>query len=250
MPNENDILKLKKQLLPTGRAFVVPQDGNFEKLLLGLAGQEAAIYNVALDLLNSVIPDNDNFTVEDAAYWEKALSVSSSESDSLTNRKAAIYRKMQFPGGAKGRQHKNYLEGQLRAANFNVTIYEYGDIKNYFAGVKHSLKTLHKYFTRHGGWMIPTYTGIIANYLDESLETEIPATLDNLKNVFWIAGSTFDEFVSIPPYRIEEFRHIILTIKPLHTVAFLRISNVDNWILASGKWNMSGYWYNSSIWTS
>ena len=250
MAKETDIVKLKKQLLPTGRAFHVPSGGNFEKLLLGLAGQEAEAFNAALGLLNSIIPDNDNFTAEDAAYWEKVLSVSSSDSDSLTNRKAAIYRKMQFPGGAKGRQHKNYLEGQLQAANFDVKVYEYGDIKNYFASTVHSSDTQHSYNTIHGGMGVPSYTGIIANYLDEDMETEVPTTVDNLKNTFWIAGETFSDFVTIPPYRVEEFRHIVLTIKPLHTVAFLRIINADNWVLATGKWNMNGYWYNSGVWTS
>jgi uncharacterized protein YmfQ (DUF2313 family) len=250
MINERDILKLKKQLLPTGRAFNVPAGGNFEKLLLALAGQEAGAFNSATGLPGSIIPDNDNFTAEDAAAWEDVLSVYSSESDSLVNRKAAIYRKMQFPGGVKGRQHKNYLEGQLKAANFNVKIYEYGDIKNHFTNTVHSQDTVHSYEIKHGGWNVPTYTGIIANYIDEDLETNVPVTLDNLKNIFWIAGDTFREYVTIPPYRIEEFRHIVLTIKPLHMVAFLRVINADNWVLATGKWNMSGYWYNSGIWTS
>jgi uncharacterized protein YmfQ (DUF2313 family) len=250
MISERDILKLRKQLLPTGRAFNVPAGGNFEKLLLALAGQEAEAFNAALSLLDSIIPDNENFSAEDAAMWEETLSVSSSESDSLVNRKAAIYRKMQFPGGAKGRQHKNYLEGQLKAANFNVKIYEYGDIKNYFSNTVHASDTVHSYEIKHGGWNVPTYTGTIANYLNEDLENDIPVTLDNLRNIFWIAGDTFAEFVAIPPYRVEEFRHIVLTIKPLHMVAFLRIINADNWVLASGKWNMSGYWYNTGIWTS
>ncbi len=237
-------------MLPTGRAFAVPPESNFEKLLLGMASQESEAFNAALSLLDIIIPDNENFSAGDAAKWEETLSVSSSLSDSLVNRKAVIYRKMQFPGGVKGRQHKNYLEGQLRAANFNVKLYEYGDIKNYFSNTVHSPDTVHSYEIKHGGWNIPTYTGIIANFLDEDMETDVPVTLDNLRNIFWIAGDTFTQFVTIPPYRVEEFRHIILTIKPLHMVAFLRIINADNWVLATGKWNMSGYWYNSGVWTS
>jgi hypothetical protein len=249
MSDARDILKLKKQLLPTGRAFNVPSGGNFEKLLLGLADQESEAYNAAIGLLNCIIPDNEDFSQDDAIRWEKVLSISASEDDSLVNRKAAIYRKMQFPGGVKGRQHKNYLEGQLRAANFNVKIYEYGDVKNFFANTVHSSDTLHSSITVHGGWNIPSYTGIIANHIDEDMETDVPATLDNLRNIFWIAGDSFSEFVTIPPYRMEEFRHIVLTIKPLHTVAFLRIINADNWVLATGQWKMSGYWYKSGVWT-
>lgn len=245
----DDIVKLKKQLLPTGRAFNIPVGGDFEKLLLGLADQESDSFNDALSILDMIIPDNANFSVADAVRWEKVLSISASGNDSLANRMAAIYRKMQFPSGAKGRQHKNYLEGQLRAANFDVKVYEYGDIKDYFTNKVHSLDTKHSFSTIHGsGYEIPFYNEIVANYLNKEMEIPVTPTLDNLRNIFWIAGDTFDEFPNIPPFRIEEFRHIILTIKPLHTVAFLRIVNNDDWILADGTWNMLGKWYNTASW--
>ena len=248
MFKKSDIVKVKKQLLPTGRAFYVPKDSNFEKLLNGMAVEELNAINGSVNLLNSIIPDNDNFTEEDCAKWENTLSVYASALDSIENRKAAIYRKMQFPSNTKGRQHKNYLEGQLRAANFNVRIYEYSDIKNNFSATVHSPDVDHSYATVHGGWEIPLYTGFIANFLDETLETIVPPTIENLKNIFWIAGESFSEYVNIPPYRIEEFRNIVLTIKPLHTVAYLRVTNLDNWILATGKWNNSGFFYNEALW--
>lgn len=245
----DDIVKLKKQLLPTGRAFNVPSGSVFEKLLLGLADGESEAFNNAMSLLDVIIPDNDNFTVEDAVRWERVLSISGSSDDSLDNRKAAIYRKMQFPSNAKGRQHKNYLEGQLRAANFDVTIYEYSDVKDFFSSKVHSLNTIHSFSTTHGGGLnIPFFSEIVANYIEKDMETPIDLTLENLRNVFWIAGDTFDEFPNIAPYRIEEFRQIILTVKPLHTVAFLRTVNEDDWILSDGTWNMAGKWYNTALW--
>ena len=249
LSSANDILKSKKQLLPTGRAFYVPVGGVFEKLLLGMADAESEALNEALSILDTIIPDNENFSADDAARWEQVLSIPTNELNSITDRMASIYRKMRFPSNAKGRQHKNYLEGQLKAANFNVKVYEYGDIKNYFTNKAHSLDTLHSYDTTHGsGFAIPFYNEIVANYLDGSMETPITPTIENLRNIFWIAGDTFDDFPNIPPYRLEEFRQIILTIKPLHTVAFLRIVNEDDWILADGTWNMDGNWYNTSTW--
>lgn len=248
MYSVDDIVKSKKQLLPTGRAFYAKNGGNFDKLLRGLAAEEAEAVNKSIGLLNSIIPDNEYFTEEDCAAWENTLSISASLLDSIENRKAAIYRKMQFPSNTKGRQHKNYLEGQLRAANFDVRIYEYSDIKNNFSSTVHSQDVDHSFTTVHGGWEIPSYTGIIANFLDETLETPVPPTIENLKNIFWIAGASFGQYANIPPYRIEEFRNIVLTIKPLHTVAFLRVTNLDNWILATGKWNMSGFYYNEALW--
>lgn len=245
----DDIVKLKKQLLPTGRAFNVQVGSNFEKLLLSLADKESESLNDSLAILDMIIPDNTVFSVADAAKWEQVLSISGNDDDSLANRMAAIYRKMRFPGNVKGRQHKNYLEGQLQAANFDVKVYEYGDIKDYFTNKNHALTTEHSYNTTHGGGMaIPFYNEIVANYLDKDMETPVTPTIDNLKNIFWIAGDTFNDFPNIPPARIEEFRHIILTIKPLHTVAFLRIVNDDDWILADATWDMTGFWYDTAIW--
>lgn len=245
----NDILKLKRQLLPTGRAFFVPVGGEFEKLLLGMADKESETLNDAFALLDAIIPDSDSFTAEDATRWERVLSIPTNELNTLSDRMASIYRKLQFPSNARGRQHKNYLEGQLKAANFDVKVYEYGDVKDYFNNKVHSLDTVHSYSTTHGsGFVVPFYNEIVANYLDGSMETPVTPTLDNLRNIFWIAGETFDDYPNIPPYRIEEFRQIILTIKPLHTVAFLRIVNDDDWILADGTWNLGGKWYNTAEW--
>lgn len=249
MSNSTDILKLKKQLLPTGRAFKVAENSNFEKLLLGLGESESDAFNDAIGQLNSIIPDNNSFTLADTLKWEETLGISSNELDSLTNRKAAILRKMQFPANVLGRQHKNYLEGQLKAANFNCKVYEYSDVKNNFASTVHKSTTTHSFTTIHGGWKIPAFTGTISNYIEPELEPEIIPTIENLRSIFWIAGNTFDEYFNIPPYRVEEFRHIVLTIKPLHTVALLRTINLDNWILATGNWDNLGYFYNTGIWT-
>lgn len=41
----------------------------------------------------------------------------------------------------------NYLEGQLIAANFDVKVYEYIDVKDQFAAKVHSLDTIHSYET-------------------------------------------------------------------------------------------------------
>lgn len=249
MSSENDILKLQKQFLPTGRAFKVPRNGNFEKLLSAKAIEYSNAINDNADLLNKIIPDNEEFTENDAAKWESVLGIYGSGEDSLTNRKSAILRKMRFPSGAKGRQHKKYLEGQLRAANFDVRVYEYNDVKGYFSNQEHSLNTQHSYQTTHGGGLvIPFYHSIVANFLNAEDETDVQPTINNLPTVFWIAGETFNEFANIPPFRLTEFRNVILTIKPNHTVAFLRIINEDDWILATGKWNMNGYWYNSATW--
>lgn len=218
--NNEDILILKKQLLPTGRAFKVPADGVFESLLLGRGIKESEVYNDSVGVLDSLMPDNDNFAEDDCKVWEKTLSIS--PATSLANRKASIYRKMQFPSNVKGRQHKNYLEYQLNQAGFICKIYEWPEVINYVTGTVHSLDTEHSAEVLHSSLIFPTFSQIVANFIEP--EKEIPITIDLVtgKGTFWISGLTFDSPITIPSDRLAEFRHIILSIKPLQMVGIIR----------------------------
>ncbi|MBP1638981.1 MAG: hypothetical protein H6Q17_564 [Bacteroidetes bacterium] len=245
-----DILKLQKQLLPTGRAFSVSTDSVFEQLLLGLGGQKTQTINNTIGILDSVIADNSAFDENDAAAWEEALGIYASSTSTLEERIAAIYAKQQFPSNVKGRQHKSYLEYRLTQAGFECGIYEWSDIKDKLSAIQHSASTHHSTAVHHGAISIPAYSGIIANYLTQSQETQIPTSLQNLKNIFWICGTSgFDSFIDIPSAQMKKFRHIVLEVKPLHTVAYLRTSDLATWILADGTWSMSGEWINSALWT-
>lgn len=121
------IKKLSKSLFPTGRAFKMPVGGSFEKLMSGLAASEERAYEDALSILDSAIPDNDNFTEEDAAQWERRLGLIVG-SGTLEQRKQAIIRKMNHPGIVKARQHRLFLETQLQAAGFEVGVIENIDL--------------------------------------------------------------------------------------------------------------------------
>src|SRR5688572_21021930 len=127
----NKIQSLSKQLLPTGRAFKVPKDSYFQKLIDGLAESEQRAYDDALSILNSAIPDNDNFTADDATDWERRLGLITGDGVSLADRKLAILRKYNHPGEIKARQHYLFLQKQLRDAGFDVYVHEnrfpYGD---------------------------------------------------------------------------------------------------------------------------
>lgn len=57
---------LTKSLYPTGRAFKMPYNGFFEKLNNGLIASEERAYNDFVSVLYSVLPDNANFTTDDA----------------------------------------------------------------------------------------------------------------------------------------------------------------------------------------
>lgn len=118
------IKKLTRNLYPRGRAFKMPYGGVFDKLHNALSVSENEALQSAVSILDSILPDNDNFTALDAADWERRLGLITNESLSLEIRKAAIRRKMNHPGTISARQHYLYLQGQLQAAGFDLYVFE------------------------------------------------------------------------------------------------------------------------------
>jgi len=118
------ILNLTKRLYPKGRAFRIPYGSTIEKVHKGLSISENDAFSSAVSLLDSILPDNDNFSSEDASNWERRLGLIVNEFVSLEDRKAAIKRKMNHPGTIKARQNYLYLQGQLQDAGFDVYVHE------------------------------------------------------------------------------------------------------------------------------
>jgi uncharacterized protein YmfQ (DUF2313 family) len=209
----NDILKLTKQLLPTGRAWKVPINGVFENLIKGLAESEVRAYNFALGTLDRILPDNDNFTAEDATEWERRLGlVQQPTYVSLTQRKAIILRKLQYPGNFLARQNYRYIEAQLQLAGFAVTVTENFD-PDYIIGValQHSEDTEHGYDSEMGS----TTVDLVANSAFQGELYDVSSPL----GCFIITGT-------ISPNLITAFRKLILTLKPANTVAVLNVDYV------------------------
>jgi len=223
---KDQIVKLTKQLYPTGRAWWMPFQGTFYKLNEALALSESRALEYNTGLLDSILPDNDNFTEEDAFNWESALGLYIQTGLSLADRKAAILRRMHHPGDIKARQHYLYLEGQLQAAGFSVYVHE-----NRFdtgGGVYEILNIVPAIYGEfsygnnvYGNVGVSNYTKI-ANYVSETKD----ATFDfggsvNLRATFFIGGQTFGTRANVDADRKDEFRHLILTIKPAQTAGFL-----------------------------
>jgi len=118
------ILNLTKQLYSTGRAVRIFFQSILEKLHIGLGASEARAYQDAVSILDSALPDNSNFAVDDATAWEGRLGLITNNAVSLSNRILAIKRKMNHPGTIKARQNYLYVQGQLQAAGFNVYVFE------------------------------------------------------------------------------------------------------------------------------
>ena len=125
----DSIKKLVRQLLPTGRAFSMKNDGG--KLINATAEGQTKLHNDILSTLDSILPDNDNFTADDANDWEVRLGMIVNPDLSLEIRKKAIIRKMNHPGSIPARQSADYLENQIHAAGFSDGVYVHENINNW-----------------------------------------------------------------------------------------------------------------------
>ncbi len=207
----DNILKLTKQLLPTGRVWRLPYMGIFYKLLYALGKSEQKAVQFAYSTLYRILPDNDNFTADDATEWERRLAISGGVGYvPLSIRKNIILRKYQFPGGFLNRQNYKYIEAQLQLAGFNVTVTENDQPLPIGGETVHSLNTLHSLSTLHGKAQL--FSNLIANSINHG-ET---FNIDTYKGVFYIDGA-------IPVNSIAAFRQLVLTLKPVNTVAILRL---------------------------
>jgi hypothetical protein len=227
----DDILILAKKFYPTGRAFKMPFGGWLERLNYALGISEAKAYNDALEILNSLLPDNADFTTDDATDWERRLGMISSNA-TLEDRKLAIKRKMNHPGDIKARQHYLYVQGQLQAAGFDVFVYE-----NRFDDGMGGLETRSPFVVLGGLGLLDVQHGdfqhgdiqhggiwgnVIANYIDEAEDRKFNVG-NNLRSTFFICGNPIGTVAYVPAVRKEEFRQLILKLKPAQTVGYLSV---------------------------
>lgn len=276
---ENVILNLTKRLYPKGRAFRMSVGSIMEKIHKALATSESAAYEDGLSVLDSILPDNDNFTLEDANTWERRLGLIDNPNTSLADKKLAIARKYRHPGTIKSRGHYLNLERELRAAGFNVRVFE-----NRFAAspiISEQMGLTEMGIGEMGGelvnpdkWEVLDFqtltngdsdmgtaemgvaemggtiqVSIIANHIDETLDASYFDTLtdfvlpemgvaemgnaemggtftylQSLRSSFFIAGETVEDMANILLTRKDEFRQLVLRLKPVQTVGILFVN--------------------------
>lgn len=231
------IYALIRMFYPSGRAFRVPEGGPLDLLHQGLAISENQAVLDAITILDSALPDNSNFTTDDATAWEVRLGMVTNILTPLADRKLAIIRKMNHPGTIKARQHYLYMQGQLQAAGFNVYVYE-NRFPTYPSGFitkspsTFSLTTYpmvniqHSDEIEHGDVQHGTTEGNkVANKINQSEDNYFNIGL-NYRSTFFIGGPYPGEFASVTASREEEFRQLIFKLKPTQTVGFLLINYI------------------------
>lgn len=247
---EDKILKLTKQLYPRSRGFKIINGSWYEKLHIALNKSEARAYADASSILNSILPDNDGFTADDATDWERRLGLISNPAVPLEDRKLAIKRKMNHPGTIKARQHYLYIQGQLQAAGFNVYVYEnlsgtdiadfivvpdVGELDEYELDeielgdaisvypdlfVVAELDTVDLGAAELNDYI---YTNKVVNSIPESGDAFFNVG-ETLRSTFFIGGNPAGTFADVPLVRRDEFRQLILKLKPVQSVAYLLIN--------------------------
>ena len=250
MESEAKILLLTKQLYPRSRAFKLFAGSYFERLHIALAKSEVRAINDSLAILYAILPDNDNFTADDATDWERRLGLISNPDVELSLRKLAILRKMNHPGTIKARQHYLYIQGQLQAAGFDVYVYEnlsetdvtdfiiipeianldelnldefnLGDATTVYPEL-FGQSNLDEFNLGEFELNGVVYLNKIVNNIPELADSYFNTGL-TLRATFFIGGPTSGSFASVPTARKNEFRQLILKLKPVQNVGFLLIN--------------------------
>jgi uncharacterized protein YmfQ (DUF2313 family) len=245
------LLSLSKQLFPTGRAFRIPANSLKEKVEKGLLASEERAYNDAVGILDSILPDNDNFTAEDATRWEQRLGMIVNPDVDLEDRKAAIIRKYNHPGTILARQSAGYIQEQLQLAGFDVYVHEnipeqsiidllqsnslipqwggfefgeleFGDALTIFDNLlDHSEFGELEFGTFEWGQIF--YNQKIANSIDHEKDIYFDIGTD-AKKTFYIGAAIKGEFATVDTNRRDEFRSIVLKTKPTETIGFALIN--------------------------
>jgi len=247
-------IKLKKlinQLYPTGRAFNIPKNGVLDKLHDGLTISQNQLIEDSLSIFDSILPDNDNFTADDATRWEERLGMITNESVLLSDRKSAIIRKMNHPGTILARQSWDYLQEQLQLAGFDLYVYENipeqtveqilqpfsetgqlgdGQLDDFELGDVFSVYPELFNCAELGDGQLGdfqldecVYKNKIANNIDEL--KDIPFNIgQNYRSIFFIGGPVIGEFANVNEERKNEFRQLVLKIKPVQAIGILFIN--------------------------
>lgn len=229
------IVNLSRILLPTGRAWRMSEKSNMQRLFKALAISEAQAFLDAGAIFNSLIPDNDAFSLDDATDWERRLGMISNPSAPFADRKLAILRKMAAPGVNPAKGNYLWIQQQLQDAGFNVWLHEnifpvypsgyisvppstlYGT-----ANLKYVQYGQVNYNQRQAGTY---YNNKIANsiYQEQDNSFDLGGSYDS---TFFIGGQVLGTYASILSVRELEFRQLILNLKQVQNVGFLFVNYV------------------------
>lgn len=246
------IMRLRRRLYPTGRAFHMEPGGNFDKLNEVQAEQEGIIFDDALSILHTILPDNPNFTAEDATRWEQRLGlIVDPPGVTLADRSAAILRKMSHPGGILARQSADYIQQSLQTAGFDLYVYDnvnsltiiqvlalnpaivnwgqnnfgqfnFSSVQAYYSQYFNEIQFGNGSFGQFNWGQQLFFNQKVINFIEP--QYDIYYNTSNWRSVFYVGGPTLGEIADIPAARRLELRQLILRLKPVQTAGYLLIN--------------------------
>lgn len=236
-PKEREFVDLTNQLYPTGRAWRILNGNNLEKLHKAINDIFIQVQDDSYALINTAIPDNEFFTIEDCLYWEGKLGLITNPLLTLEQRRSIILNKLAFPKNIKARQSLKYIQKQLNDYGFTgVKVYENKFLDangNYYymnpkdLAALAQLETQHGQQTQHGNSTLhgDSNFDIIANEVND--EVYSIGGDQNLWATFYIASPvSLTEKGHVDFNRKTEFKELVLKLKPAHTAAFTFINYI------------------------
>jgi hypothetical protein len=230
----NLLSDLVVQLYPTGKAFNMLRFGIMDKFHTALNISFVRFFQDCQSTIDSCFPDSENFNEDDCSLWEYRFGMKTNLLLNVQTRREAIFRRMSRGRNIKARQHIAYIQYQLQQAGFNVYVYENGFIESgvlvykrpeevlalQSSQLQHGGSSQHGLGSQHGS----LDSDIIANSQEPNESFSVGDS--SLWASFFIGGSTLGTMATIPQIRQEEFRELVLKLKPAHLVAFTFISYV------------------------
>jgi len=208
--------------------------GFFYRLNRALSVSIAACYSAAIGVQDAMMPDNPNFTIDDAHDWYRRLGIYDSGLVSLSDMKLAIAQKQSFPVTPLNRQGRAFIEQQLQAAGFNVYVYEnrFPDgMGGYITMTPDEILSTLPIGDEYGDSEYgdseygSDYSNKIVNYLEESKDA-LFVVGSNYRSTFFVGGNPIGTFADVPEARKIEFRQLLLTLKQAQLCGFLFINYV------------------------
>ncbi len=227
--------KFTQSLYPTGSAFNLPLNGNFDNLHKAINNSFVRLVQSSRSFIDSQFPDNEKFDIKDCELWEYRLGISASNLTPIEQRRQAIFRKFAYPETAKARFSIPFLQKQITDSGFSVTIHE----NKFFQGGEWVYKspsqiaaitleaTRHANSTLHGKGTVHGSTGfeVIANEA-RNIPEKFVVGEGNLWATFFLGGATLGTYAAVPSSRQIEFKELILRLKPAHLTAFTFINYI------------------------
>lgn len=235
----DQIRDLFRQLLPTGRAFRGPVNGYMDTLNEALSISENKAYIDMLSIFNDMILDNvgnvtanfindATFGGNDASDWERRLGLIDGSGLPMATRVNLIVQQFNYPGSFLWRGNYLYVQSQLQLAGFNVFVYE----NRFFVNPNWISKSplaitggvgvddQHGDFEHGDGVHGGVYGQIVANSILNSVDLSFYVSPD-YNSTFFIGGPTLGSFAAVPAALEQQFRQLILRLKPVQAVAYL-----------------------------